>query len=400
MFVNRLVHKRCVLNNVILNTLSLQFGYYRINLSKINKCKGDILDILERVDFMKLLNLSSGTKITYKVHMKYSVLWECALGIAASTYDELHHTLEKSEKYWTNTIEKLSKEAQEELAYSKKNNTWKTLLQLLYVEEFEDLKTFLDYIDNLNEEKLRFYSLPFLGKENEQNRKKASLGDRSARIKLINSCSKHKFFPNYIEFICIVPVDRLKSHLITLMKEWYETVIKPEEEYILAILCRDFQSKNLMKDKLDPEKFVEWVTGGVAYSPEPTVTDVVLIPQYIYRPWTVEADSINTKIFYYSVSDESIAIDKDTYIPDINLIQGYKALGDEVRLRIVKFLYEEDKTLQELTEKLNLAKSTVHHHLSMLRSARLVKVTDSKYCLNKEFLFIMESELKNYLERQ
>ncbi|MEW9096508.1 MAG: metalloregulator ArsR/SmtB family transcription factor [Clostridiaceae bacterium] len=348
---------------------------------------------------MKLLNLSSSTKTTYEIHMKYSSLWECALGIAASTYDELHHTLEKSGKYWKDIIEKLPSEVEKELMYSKKHNTWKTLLQLLNVEDFTDLNSFLKYIRNLEEGDLRFHSLPFLGIKNEEDRKNASIGNKEAMEELMKSCSNNKFFPSYIEFICNVPAATLKNHLEILMKGWYEAVIKPDEEYILSILKRDIESKNLMKENLSPEKFVEWATGGRVYLPEPTITNVLLIPQYSYRPWTVEADNTDTKIFYYPVSDESIENSKDAYAPDFNLIQGYKALGDEMRLRIIKLLYEEDRTLQELTEKLSLAKSTVHHHLAMLRSVRLVKTVESKYQLNIEFLFLMESELKSYLER-
>lgn len=347
---------------------------------------------------MNLLNLGSGIKTTYEVHLKYSLLWECALGIAASTYDELHHTLEKSPEYWTDTIKKLSHEAQRELEYSKKHNTWKTLLQLLYIMDFNDLDSFLDYIKNLEEENLRFYSLPFLGKQNEANRRNAASGDKEARMKLIETCSNHKFFPTYIEFICSISINILKNHLIILMSGWYESVIKSDEISNVTILKRDFHSKSLMKKKLTPEKLVE-LTIGKAYSPEPTVTDVLLIPQNIYRPWTVEADEVDTKIFYYPVSDESILANEDIYIPPFALIQRYKSLGDEIRLKIIKFLSEGDKTLQELTDKLNMAKSTVHHHLSLLRAAQFVQIVDSMYHLNKDAFLLMESDLKIYLER-
>ena len=46
----------------------------------------------------------------------------------------------------------------------------------------------------------------------------------------------------------------------------------------------------------------------------------------------------------------------------------HKALGDEARLRIVKMLFEKERTLQEITERLQLGKSTVHHHLKLLRA--------------------------------
>ncbi len=130
-----------------------------------------------------------------------------------------------------------------------------------------------------------------------------------------------------------------------------------------------------------PEALVEWATGGVRYPPEPGVRRVLLIPHTVYRPWTIQADAEQTKILYYPVSDESLYGDSDPYRPPHMLVQMLKALADEHRLRIVKLLAEQECSLQELTDKLSLAKSTVHHHLSMLRSAQLVGTSGDKYAL-------------------
>ncbi|MCK9907225.1 hypothetical protein MXD63_45420, partial [Frankia sp. Cpl3] len=58
----------------------------------------------------------------------------------------------------------------------------------------------------------------------------------------------------------------------------------------MSMLERDYRSKLPMQQKLEPEALVEWATGGIQYSPEPTVTDVLLIPHYIYRPWNIQAE--------------------------------------------------------------------------------------------------------------
>lgn len=41
----------------------------------------------------------------------------------------------------------------------------------------------------------------------------------------------------------------LKSHLITVMTGWYESIIKKEEEEILSILKRDYEAKNEMNKR-------------------------------------------------------------------------------------------------------------------------------------------------------
>lgn len=125
---------------------------------------------------------------------------------------------------------------------------------------------------------------------------------------------------------------------------------------------------------------------------------VLLIPQYIYRPWNIEADIEGTKVFYYPIANESIS-PFDKYTPNNFLILKHKALGHEVRMRIVKLLYEEDKTLQEITNQLNIGKSTIHHHLKILRAAKLVEISDSKYSLKKKSVELLDKELSLYLNK-
>ena len=99
------------------------------------------------------------------------------------------------------------------------------------------------------------------------------------------------------------------------MTGWYESVIQKEEEEILSILKRDYETKVEMNKKMKPEEFVEWATGGVNYMPEPSVHHVLLIPQMTYRPWNIEADIEDTKVFHYPVANESIH-PEDPYEPN------------------------------------------------------------------------------------
>lgn len=142
-----------------------------------------------------------------------------------------------------------------------------------------------------------------------------------------NLTSDNPFFPRYIEFISKSDVRQLKKHLNAVMTGWYETVIKKESENLNTFLQTDYQTKMLMAEKMTPEELVEWSTGGISYLPEPSVDNVLLIPQYIYRPWNIEADIEGTKVFYYPIANESISPD-DRYTPDNFLIHKHKALGD------------------------------------------------------------------------
>lgn len=68
-------------------------------------------------------------------------------------------------------------------------------------------------------------------------------------------------------------------------------------------------------------------------------------------------------------------------------------------MRIVKLLYENDRTLQDITTQLNVGKSTIHHHLKILRSAKLVEIIESKYSLKRNAVAFLYEELNLYLRK-
>ncbi|MED1435627.1 metalloregulator ArsR/SmtB family transcription factor [Bacillus mycoides] len=347
---------------------------------------------------MEVFHVTSRKRETYNVQMKYSILFECALGIAAVTHKRLIDTLEKSQSEWQKIRQSLSVEMREHLQFVEENNTWKALLQLLYEGDFQDLSQFIANIDSLSEEDLKYICLPFLGEAYQAKRRLAASGEVSVIHELKELTHDHQFFSTYIEFVCHADVRELKTHLIAVMTGWYDSVVKKEAEEIVSILQRDYEAKNEMNKKMKPEEFVEWATGGVTYMPEPSVHHVLLIPQITYRPWNIEADIEDTKVFHYPVANESIH-PEDPYEPSYFLVHKHKALGDEARLRIVKLLFEQERTLQEITERLQLGKSTVHHHLKLLRSAKLVDIQDGKYVLRKKAVQSLAKELDAFLNR-
>lgn len=348
---------------------------------------------------MNILNIAGKKRESYTVEIECSVLWECALGIAAITNSPLFDTLEKKEDF--ESLRKLvPNELINELNYVEENNTWKSLLQLLHAFEINsnDVVGFVEYINLLSEEDLRYNCLPYLGKELQDRRRLAAKRQRESIDFMKQESKENKYFPPYIEFISQINIDELKNHLIHVITLWYEAVIHPEVDQLLTILNRDVEDKKNVKGKLTSEEFVSWATDGSEYKPEPSVHRVLLIPQITYRPWTVMSDIEGTKVFYYPVPNENIH-PTDQYLPNHLLIQKHKALGDEVRLRIIKLLSERDCTLNELTEQLNSGKSTVHHHLKILRAATLVEIKASKYCLKKQSLNSLSKEFELYLNK-
>ncbi|WP_080875792.1 ArsR/SmtB family transcription factor [Oceanobacillus timonensis] len=347
---------------------------------------------------MDILQSTSRERETYQVKFSYSILWECALGIAAITNTKLLDTLDKPKEHWMNIKGSISDDLSEQLEFVEKNNTWKALLQILHQQEFSSLEVFEQYVQDLTDTELKFICLPFVGNHYQSYRRQAAQGGSDSIKELKRITALNPFFPAYIEFISTCKAASLKKHLIKVMSSWYQEIGEEYQQETEAILEKDYQSKKEVQQKVSSEELVQWATGGVTYIPEPSVHTVLLIPQYIYRPWNIEADIEGTKVFYYPVANESVS-PSDRYMPDYFLVQKYKALGDEVRLKMVKLLSEHPRTLQDMTERLDIGKSTIHHHLKILRAAKIVEIRDSKYCLKKNVFSLLAKEFDWYLEK-
>jgi len=55
------------------------------------------------------------------------------------------------------------------------------------------------------------------------------------------------------------------------------------------------------------------------------------------------------------------------------IAEFYKALGDEVRLKILQMLAEQEMCVCEIIDRLDMSQPAVSHHLKILRQAGLVK---------------------------
>ena len=98
------------------------------------------------------------------------------------------------------------------------------------------------------------------------------------------------------------------------------------------------------------------------------------------------------------VSDETLAPSEEEARMG-SILRLSKALGDESRLRALRRLAESPCTLQELADHVGLSKSTMHHHLAVLRSAGLLRMRfkEKRYSLRTGPLAEMSGLLGDYL---
>jgi DNA-binding transcriptional ArsR family regulator len=195
--------------------------------------------------------------------------------------------------------------------------------------------------------------------------------------------------------------EELHETLCDVLELWRRDVYAPDEARLREALVADAAAKRAMSEAMAPEELIDAASNGLEYTPQSWVRSIVLVPHVAMRPWNVLCSHDDVFILGYPVADESLGIDATA--PPPALLRLYKALGDEKRLRMLKILAGSSATLQELADGVGLAKSSAHHHLVILRSAGLVRVTAeefSRYTLRRDVIPEASALLESFIGRE
>ncbi len=177
--------------------------------------------------------------------------------------------------------------------------------------------------------------------------------------------------------------ERTKSTIVEVLRRYADEVFTDADEVGTA-LARDAAEKAALAQRLPADQAIEIATNGITVDVGADTTGVVLIPALAARPWVIITEAGTRKILCYGAS---VDMEEDPDAPPTWVVKFYKALGDEKRLRILGVLREGPASLGELAHRLDLSKSTIHHHVGMLRAAGLVRVTlgrDKEYSLRTD----------------
>lgn len=261
-----------------------------------------------------------------------------------------------------------------------------------------DASALIGMVENLPADELFLY---VLGRQTARTQEwvdvieRAAIGDEEA---MVRCCGSDMDAVRDLKRLHEMGAEALKDRLAAILNGWYEQVYAKEEGAFLQVLERDAQAKIELRPKVSPDRLIEVATGGVAYVPETGIEQVLLVPSVTIRPWVIVTEHRGAKVFIYPVAEASLGNEEGT--PPEHLVQMYKALGDESRLRILRVLAGGERQLTEIAEQLGVAKSTAHHHLARLRVAGLVQVTtgaEKTYRLRTDVIPEVSGLLSGYL---
>jgi DNA-binding transcriptional ArsR family regulator len=283
-------------------------------------------------------------------------------------------------------------------------DTWIHLIGLVHdTASPRDVDAFLAHLRETDPDEIKLHLVQFYSREVRRMTPPAVIraaiaGDADARREFLRtSWPEWEPWATYLGALLDEDSVAFKEELIAVLGAWNERVWKPESLTIQPILDRDADAKRQLLRELPLDRFVTNATNGVEFAPRPGIDRVVMVPSFVNRPLVTYYEFGETILIVYPVADETVSAETDA--PPLRLVRLSKALGDEKRLRILRALADGEKTLMELADMFGVPKTSMHHHMIILRSAGLIAVGvgSKRYRLREETLPDVGALLSGYL---
>jgi DNA-binding transcriptional ArsR family regulator len=201
-------------------------------------------------------------------------------------------------------------------------------------------------------------------------------GDRAAAAELRALTGADRTARRSLDRALSLAAAELRSELAGIVRDWDERVAPRFADASRGAVERDLATREpgLGAGEEADRALVTAVTRGVTYEPPAWIRQVVLIPVVATRPFVIPLELRETAVFLVPVSDE--AFETDPAAPPHQLVKLAAAMGDELRLRALRLLRDDALTASEIAERLGVDRTSMHHHLGILRSAGLLAIHD------------------------
>jgi len=200
----------------------------------------------------------------------------------------------------------------------------------------------------------------------------AAEGDRAAGLTLVEHGADGPECERALAGVLAMTDRDAAGLLVELLRAWNERVFAPSFARVGPIIEREAERLRGRSRELGAEAFLAEAANGADIVPAPGIEEIEVFPTWVLRPWDVFCEQDETMLVGVGIPDREPSDDPDA--PPDRLVRLARALGDERRLRILRKLLAGSFSLQELAEQLATPKTTLLHHLVILRSAGVVRV--------------------------
>lgn len=173
-----------------------------------------------------------------------------------------------------------------------------------------------------------------------------------------------------LRFLLSEPAQQIAEQTIEAFAAWHEHGVAPTEERLARDEADAVERLRSERSAWSVAAALPRVAPGIEYQPPAEVDDIVFMPAVVIRPLVAFLDHRNAAIIAFAASDPADADD-----PPASVVLLGKALGDPLRLRALRALAGGPSTLVDLAQELGVPRTTLSHHIGLMRAAGLVTLT-------------------------
>jgi DNA-binding transcriptional ArsR family regulator len=199
----------------------------------------------------------------------------------------------------------------------------------------------------------------------------AIAGDTAARDRLRAAFASDENVLQATSWLLTSPSADVHETILGVLQTWQQRLLPPREESALGAALHGLA--HVARTELATttgRTFLERTIGGVHYRPA-GLDRVLMVPSFRVAPIIVVVDGRASRVILYPPLGASPS-DSDS---SGRLLELCRAVGDKTRLKLLTELRQGRRTAVELSGALAAPRTTLLHHLAMLRAARLIDVT-------------------------
>ncbi len=201
----------------------------------------------------------------------------------------------------------------------------------------------------------------------------AANGERDAQRRFIADTSDGPECERALGAALAAGAEELQALVMDVLGGWRDAGWSVFESEAWPVVEREAERLRERAAQLDVDTLLDEATNGASVWPAAGIDTVHVFPTWVFRPWMFHWEQGQTLIVGVAVPPDRLATDPDE--PPDRLVRVARALGDERRLRLLRHLTTGSYTLAELSDRFEIPKTTLLHHLVVLRAAGLVRVS-------------------------
>lgn len=193
-------------------------------------------------------------------------------------------------------------------------------------------------------------------------------GDRAARQAIRRAAASDQTVLSISRWLLSGNSEQVQRTMLDLLTEWHDTVAPGwTSSRLPAALDREVAGQRKRVGTSRAVDVIRAVTGGLVYAPETRPRTTVLAPAPSVDPAVIVVDGVECDLIVYSPGTSDAPTSRD------RLLLMSRALGDDIRLQLLALLRDGQQTATGLAGLLDMPRTTLIHHLALLRSAGLIR---------------------------